>query len=133
VDGTVPNRYLSGLAIDPTDSSHVYLAVNGFSRQWTEGPGAGVGHVYESADGGTTWKDVSANLPDVPSNSLLALPGGGLLLGTDLGVVYRAPHRTGWQRVGRLPAVAVLQLKSGPDGRIYAATHGRGIYSLALR
>jgi hypothetical protein len=133
VDGTVPNRYLSGLAIDPTDSSHVYLAVNGFSRQWTEGPGAGVGHVYESADGGTTWKDISANLPDVPSNSLLALPGGGLLLGTDLGVVYRAPHRTGWQRVGRLPAVAVLQLKSGPDGRIYAATHGRGIYSLALR
>ena len=132
-DGSVPNRYLSGLAIDPADSDHVYLAVNGFSRHWTEGPGAGVGHVFESTDGGTTWKDISANLPDVPTDSLLALPGGGLALATDLGVVYRAPHRTGWQRVGHLPAVAVLQLKSGPDGRVYAATHGRGLYAIALK
>lgn len=132
-DGTVPNRYLAGLAIDPANSNHAYLAVNGFSRHWTEGPGAGIGHVFESADGGATWKDISANLPDVPTDSLLALPGGGLALATDLGVVYRAPHRTDWSRVGRLPAVAVLQLKSGPDGRVYAATHGRGLYSIALR
>ena len=53
-------------------------------------------------------------------------------LATDLGVVYRAPHRGTWQRVGHLPAVAVLQLKSGPDGRIYAATHGRGLYAIRL-
>jgi hypothetical protein len=133
VDGTVPNRYLSGLAIDPANSAHVYLAVNGFSRHWTAGPGAGSGHVFESWDSGTTWRDISANLPDVPADSLLALPGGGLVLATDLGVVYRAPHRTAWQRVGHLPAVAVLQLKSGPDGRIYAATHGRGLYAIRLR
>jgi hypothetical protein len=133
VDGAVPNRYLSGFAVDPADSSHVYLAVNGFSRQWTEGPGAGVGHVFESKDGGATWKDVSANLPDVPSNAVLTLPNGGVLLATDLGVVYRAPHRTGWERVGHLPAVAVLQLKPGPDGQVYAATHGRGLYSIAVR
>ena len=131
-DGSVPNRYLSGFAIDPANSDHVYLAVNGFSRHWTDGPGAGVGHVFESTDGGTTWKDISADLPDVPADSLVALPGGGLVLATDLGVVYRAPHRTGWQRVGHLPAVAVLQLKVGPDGRIYAATHGRGLYAIRL-
>jgi hypothetical protein len=132
-DGAVPNRYLAGLAVDPADSGHVYLTVNGFSRHWTEGPGAGVGHVFESTDGGTTWKDISANLPDVPGDSLLALPGGGLALATDLGVVYRAPHHVSWQRVGHLPAVAVLQLKAGPHGSIYAATHGRGIYSITLK
>jgi hypothetical protein len=131
VEGTVPNRYLSAFAIDPANSSHAYLAVNGFSRHWTEGPGAGIGHVFESTDSGSTWTDISADLPDVPADSLLALPGGGLALATDLGVVYRAPQQTGWQRLGHLPAVAVLQLKSGPDGRIYAATHGRGLYSVA--
>jgi hypothetical protein len=133
-DGTVPNRYLSGFAIDPKDANHVYLAVNGFSRHWTEGPGAGVGHVFESKDGGTTWTDISANLPDVPGDSAIVLPNGGLAVATDLGVVYRAPGRTSWKRVGNLPAVAVLQLKLSPNGNtLYAATHGRGIYTIGVR
>ncbi|SDM68355.1 glycosyl hydrolase [Actinacidiphila guanduensis] len=130
--GTVPNRYLSGFAIDPADADHVYLAVNGFSRHWTAGPGAGTGHIFESYDAGATWKDISTNLPDVPADSLLALPNGGLVAATDLGVLYRAPHRTTWSRLGRLPAVAVLQVKLGPDGRVYAATHGRGLYAITL-
>ncbi|MFF4801316.1 glycosyl hydrolase [Streptomyces sp. NPDC001351] len=133
-DGTVPNRYLSGFAVDPKNADHVFLAVNGFSRHWTEGPGAGVGHVFESTDGGTTWKDVSANLPDVPTDSAIVTPNGGLAVATDLGVVYRAPGHTKWQRVGDLPAVAVLQLKLSPDGStLYAATHGRGIYTIRVR
>ncbi|MFC8513902.1 glycosyl hydrolase [Streptomyces sp. NPDC057257] len=134
VDGTVPNRYLSGFAVDPKNADHVYLEVNGFSRHWTEGPGAGVGHVFESTDGGTTWKDISKNLPDVPTNSAVVTPNGGLAVATDLGVVYRAPGRTTWQRVGSLPAVAVLQLKLSPDdSTLYAATHGRGIYTIKVR
>ncbi|MGW1505011.1 glycosyl hydrolase [Streptomyces mirabilis] len=134
VDATVPNRYLSGFAVDPKNADHVYLEVNGFSRHWTEGPGAGVGHVFESKDGGTTWTDISANLPDVPTNSAVVTANGGLAVATDLGVVYRAPGRTTWQRVGRLPAVAVLQLKLSPDGgTLYAATHGRGIYTIKVR
>jgi hypothetical protein len=132
-DGTVPNRYLSGFAIDPKNSDHVYLAVNGFSRHWTEGPGSGVGHVFESMNGGTTWTDISANLPDVPADSAIVLPNGGLAVATDLGVVYRAPHHSSWKRVGQLPAVAVLQLKLSPNGKtLYAATHGRGIHTISL-
>jgi hypothetical protein len=38
------------------------------------------------------------------------------------------------QRVGPLPAVAVLQLKLGPDGLpLYAASHGRGIDTIRVR
>ncbi|GAA1986222.1 exo-alpha-sialidase [Kitasatospora viridis] len=132
VDGTVPNRYLAGLAVDPKNSSHVYLAVNGFSRAWTGGPGAGVGHVFESTDAGAHWSDISANLPDVPADSLAITPSGGLALATDLGVVYRPAGQTGWERVGHLPAVAVDELQIGADGRLYAATHGRGIWSVDL-
>lgn len=134
VDGTVPNRYLSGFAVDPKNANHVYLAVNGFSRHWTEGPGSGLGHVFESKDGGSTWKDISANLPDVPTNSAVVTANGGIAVATDLGVVYRAPGQTKWKRVGSLPAVAVLQLKLSPDGQtLYAATHGRGIYTIKVR
>ncbi|WP_405795587.1 glycosyl hydrolase [Streptomyces longwoodensis] len=132
-DATIPNRYLSGFAVDPRNANHVILTVNGFSRHWTEGPGAGVGHVFESKDAGTTWKDISKNLPDVPTNAALLTPNGGLAVATDLGVVYRAPHRMSWQRVGTLPATAVLQLKLSPNGKtLYAATHGRGIWSVGV-
>ena len=131
VDGALPNRYLSGITIDPNDTKHVYVAVNGFSRKWTEGPGAGIGHLFESHDGGTTWTDISANLPDVPADSVLTLPDGALVLSTDLAVFYRAPHGTQWKVLGEgRPTNATLQLLAGPDGKIYAATHGRGIWAI---
>ena len=133
VDGTVPNRYVSSIAIDPGNSEHAYVAVSGFSRKWTEGPGAGVGHVFETRDGGVTWKDISANMPDVPADSIQALPDGALALSTDLAVFYRAPHTTQWKVLGQnLPLNATLQLEVAPDGKVYAATHGRGIWSIPL-
>ncbi len=133
IDGTVPNRYVSGLAIDPHNGSHVYAAINGFSRKWTEGPGAGIGHIFESRDAGAHWRDLSANLPDVPANSVVLLPNGGLALGTDLAVFYRPANANNWKVLGRgLPTTAVLQLRTGPNGTLYAATHGRGIRSFNL-
>ncbi|WEB45319.1 glycosyl hydrolase [Streptomyces yunnanensis] len=130
IDGTVPNRYISGFEVDPANADHVFVAVNGFSRKWTEGPGAGTGHVFESTNGGADWKDISANLPDVPTDTVKLLPNGGLTLGTDLAVFYRAPGSHEWQVLGDgLPTTAVLQLRPGPDGNLYAATHGRGIWS----
>ncbi|MBW8804154.1 MAG: glycosyl hydrolase [Catenulisporales bacterium] len=133
-DGSVlPNRYLSGLEIDPADADHVFVTVNGFSRKWTEGPGAGVGHVFESRDGGATWADISANLPDVPANSVKLLTHGGLAVATDLGVFYRSGNGCEWKVLGtHLPTNATLQVKVGPDGYLYAATHGRGIWKIRV-
>ncbi|MGW2864765.1 glycosyl hydrolase [Streptomyces sp. NPDC001205] len=134
VDGTIPNRYISGFEVDPANAQHVYVAVNGFSRKWTEGPGAGVGHVFESTNGGTTWTDISANLPDVPANTVKLVPGGGLALGTDLATFYRPAGASEWKVLGgNLPTTAVLQLKLGPDNKLYAATHGRGIWAFDTR
>ncbi|HEY0690686.1 MAG TPA: hypothetical protein VGD71_16800, partial [Kribbella sp.] len=81
---TVPNRFLAGVGIDPANGQHAYVAVNGFSRRFTEGPGAGVGHVYETKDGGATWSDISANLPDVPTSAVKQLANGALVVGSDL-------------------------------------------------
>ena len=109
-----------------------FVGVNGFSRRFTEGEGAGIGHVFESTDDGVTWTDVSSNFPDVPVNSIQALGDGSLVAGTDLGVVYRAPGSTSWSRLGgNLPLTVALDVELGPDGKIYAATHGRGIWSIA--
>ena len=59
----LPNRYVAGLTVDPQHSGHVYAVFNGYSRRWI--PGGGVGHVFESWNGGASWTDISGNLPDV--------------------------------------------------------------------
>jgi hypothetical protein len=128
----VPLRYIAGVAV--ADDGTLYIAMNGFSRRFTEGPGAGVGHIFQSTDMGLSWTDISANFPDVPANSIQALTGGALVVGTDLGVVYRAPGATGatpWTRLGtNLPLTVDMDVELGPDHYIYAATHGRGIWRI---
>ena len=132
----VPNRYVGGVAVD--GAGNLFLAMNGFSRRFTEGPGAGIGHIFESTDGGDTWTDiggnpaVAGNFPDVPASSIKVTSTGGIVVGTDLGVVYRASGSTTWQRLGsNFPATVVMDVELGPDGNVYAATHGRGIWKIS--
>ncbi|MCF6377899.1 hypothetical protein L2K70_09800 [Nocardioides KLBMP 9356] len=131
----LPNRYIGGVAVDPSNENRVLVALGGFSRRFTEGPGAGTGHVYEytkGADGSWTATNISGNLPDLPANSVKVLPSGGLLVGTDLAVFYRAPGQTGWQRLGTgLPLTTVMDVEVY-ESSLYVATHGRGIWKTAL-
>ncbi|MCW2962918.1 MAG: glycosyl hydrolase [Actinomycetia bacterium] len=128
-----PRRYIGGVAA--AKDGTLYAAVGGFSRHFTEGEGAGYGHVFMSTDKGATWQDISdqatTKFPDVPANSVQALDDGTLVVGTDLGVVIRQPGATTWNRVGtNLPLTVAMDVELGPDGNIYAATHGRGIWSI---
>lgn len=129
----LPDRYIAGLAVDPRDPAHAYAVFNGYSRRWI--PGGGIGHVFETYDGGRSWQDISDNLPDIASDALV-IEGGRLALATDLGMytarAYRGA-RTYWTRLGSgLPNVSVNDVTPGPNGYIYAATHGRGIWRIAF-
>ena len=125
----LPNRYISGVTVDPHHPAHAYAVFSGFSRRWI--PGGGVGHVFETTDGGQTWTDISGNLPDIPGDALV-LSQGQLALGTDQGVFTAAAGEgaaTHWSVLGTgLPNASVNDLTAGPDGFIYAATHGRGVW-----
>jgi sugar lactone lactonase YvrE len=129
----LPDRYIAGMTVDAADPAHAYAIFNGYSRQWI--PGGGVGHVYETWNGGRSWQDISGNLPDIASNAMV-LAGHQLALATDLGM-YTASEgqgaQTRWSRLGTgLPNASVDDVTPGPDGYIYAATHGRGIWRLAV-
>jgi len=129
----LPNRYVSGVTVDPTNPAHAYAVFGGFSRRWV--PGGGVGHVFETMNGGQSWTDVSGNLPDIPGDALV-LSHGRLALGTDQGVFTAAEGQgtgTTWSRLGAgLPNVVINDLTAGPGGFIYAATHGRGVWRIAF-
>jgi sugar lactone lactonase YvrE len=127
----LPNRYIAGVTVDPRNPAHAYAIFNGYSRRWI--PGGGVGHVFETLDGGASWTDISGNLPDVASDALV-VSHGKLALATDLGMFTAAAGggaSTTWSRLGTgLPNASVNDVTVGPKGYIYAATHGRGIWRL---
>jgi photosystem II stability/assembly factor-like uncharacterized protein len=132
-DPVLPTRYVSAVAVDPSDPSgdHVYAAFGGFSRRWIDG--GGVGHVFESSDGGQTWVDISGNLPDAPTRDLILTNSGDLVLATDVGVfVADAGDHDAWSQLGgNLPHSVVDDLSLYPGGgSILAGTHGRGLWSV---
>jgi hypothetical protein len=133
----LPNRFLSGIWVDPADGRHVLVAVNGFNRRFSGGP-EGLGHLFESTDGGATFASVDGNLPDVPADDVVLADGGRTAyLATDVGMLVGArPGTSGaftWSRLGTgLPATTVMDLSVGPDGVLYAATHSRGIWGYRL-
>jgi hypothetical protein len=49
-----------------------------------------------------------------------------------LGTVVSSDGGAHWSRLGsNLPYTTVMDLHLGVDGLVYAATHGRGIWSIA--
>jgi hypothetical protein len=130
--GSLPNRIIAGVTVDAENPAHVFAIFNGFSRRWI--PGGGLGVVFESRDGGASWTNVTGNLPDAPGDAL-AIVGGHLVLGTDVGVfAAEVGDPTRWSRLGvGLPNASANDVSVGPDGRtVVAATHGRGIWTLRL-
>ena len=53
----LPNRYITSVVQDPSNNMHIYVTLSGYSRNWI--PGGSMGHVFESTDGGKSFKDIS--------------------------------------------------------------------------
>ena len=134
-----PNRYISGVAVDPSDKTGktAYVTLSGYARHWMIGPvDPGVGHVYRTTDGGTTWTDISGtgagHLVDAPANDVEVV-GNRVAVATDVGVYVSGRTGGSWSRVGSgLPNVITTDLSVTPDGRLLAATHGRGLWAISL-
>jgi photosystem II stability/assembly factor-like uncharacterized protein len=129
--GGLPNRYISGVKIDTANPNHAYVTLSGYSRKWMIGPDdPGVGHVFQTSNGGSTWSDVSGNLPDLPMDDVV-YRGSTLVVGSDVGVFVSSDNGATWSRLGtNLPNVVIGQLTVDPNGVLVAATHGRGIWTM---
>jgi hypothetical protein len=138
----LPVRYITAIKADPANANTIYVMLGGYGRKWIP-PGAtmdqinnvGVGHVFKSTDAGATFTDISGNLPDIATNSLL-VGSGHLIAGTDLGVFISSDLKgTSWSILGSgLPNSPAFQVRPDPANplHVFAATYGRGIYSITL-
>ncbi len=137
--GETPTRFVSGIAIDPTDPNHAFISFSGYNAYNPDAPG----HVFDvvvdptSCSGTTcdaTWTDVSHNLGDQPITDVALDSNGDLYASTDFGVDVLPNGTTTWVPASTgLPTVAVYGLTIDRAGRVlYAATHGRSAWVLNL-
>ena len=88
----LPKRYITSIAADPANPAHVYVSFGSYSRRWI--PDAGVGHVFETTNGGRTWRDDSGNLPDAPVYKV-AIRRGQLVVGSEVGAFISSRSHPG--------------------------------------
>ena len=126
----LPQRPVSGIAVDRSDWRIAYIAYNGFNAATPKRPG----HVFKTADGGQTFQDITSNLPDSPVNWVIVDPAyqNTLYAATDVGTFVTYDGGKNWFKLGSgLPVVAVDQISLDTFHRVIAAgTHGRGAWSL---
>jgi large repetitive protein len=132
---------ISGIALDTSDPTGLtaYVGIMGFH----------VSHLWKTTNGGVSWTDFTANLPDAPADAVLVDPGsnpsnGMLYIGTDVGVFSSPTAAANWTEVGPapnsgnpgfLPNVAVTALNmfnSGSAKLLRASTYGRGLWQFPL-
>lgn len=98
----------------------------------------GTNKVFISANGGTTWVDISGNLPDIPVNwsTFYANSNTQVYLATDLGLWYTTSingSSTVWQADGGIPKVGCKMIKySDATNTLALATYGRGLWTAKI-
>jgi hypothetical protein len=119
------------VAVSPADSNTAYVGMGG----------TGSGHIFVTRDGGTTWTNITGNLPDLSPHAILIDPLApqDIYLGTAAGVFVitdggRGGTNETWQQYGKaLPNAEVFGLEFSKVGsrQIIAATYGRGVWAIA--
>ena len=128
IDSGLATGYtITSFTTDPANGLHVLVTLSGY----------GTSHIYRSLTGSTagTWTDITgSSLPAVPFNCIVLDPADSThaYAGSDYGVYENTSVWTGntWTSIlGNLPTVSVQELGFNvSNGRLRAATHGRGIW-----
>jgi uncharacterized protein (TIGR03437 family) len=130
--GGLPTRSITHVTADPIDPSTVYATFSGYTIPTDRHPG----HVFKSTDGGNTWTDISANLPNLPVDDLVVDPDlpNTVYIGTDAGVMATGDGGVTWATLGTgFPNVVVQSLVLHRGSRtLRAATHGRSVWDYPL-
>lgn len=129
ISNTLPNRYVTSIAISPSDDNTAYVTFSGFSElDYTP-------HVFKTTNGGQNWTDISSNLPSIPVNDIIIKRDEStLFVATDLNVWASTNDGASWAIVGNdLPLTIIRDLKiHEPTNTLYAGTFGRSIHSYDL-
>ena len=126
-NGGLPNLAVTKITTDPNNPATAFVTFSGYTAS---------SKIYKTINYGSNWTNVSGNLPNIPTNCVVVNPANGnnIFVGTDLGVFSTTDGGSSWvQDVGGMANVPVVDLDyRTSDNKLFAATHGRSMYSSTL-
>jgi photosystem II stability/assembly factor-like uncharacterized protein len=130
----LPTRWVNGIAVDPADEDHAYVIFSGYRE------GDNAANIWETNDGGSSWTNISGNLPNAPLDSVVIDQADKLVIVSgDLGVFFLRkpvdqPNWTTWARLGtNLPNTSVQDIEvQASTNTLFAMTFGRGVQTIPL-
>ena len=124
----LPGYYVTDIKASNFEEDRVYLSVSGY-RDNDNTP-----HLYLSNDLGTTWVDVTGDLPEMPINHFEEYSTTQWFIATDNGVYLTENSGENWSRVGNnMPFIVVNDLAIDEIGNTLAAgTFAQSIWSISL-
>jgi hypothetical protein len=126
---TQPN--FTNIVVDPANPKIAYIVAGDVSA-YTGGAG---NHVWMTNNSGSTWTNLTGNLPDSPVTAIvLDSSSSTLYVATEMGVYSAAAGSTTWSLFGTgLPNVRVTGLELNKTLNVLAAgTYGRGLWEISL-
>ena len=140
LNAAAPGRFVTGIYVDPTNTNHAWISYSGYSAATPSTPGHVFEVTYDPNTATAAWVNIDtsngiAGGGDLPVTAIVRDDlTGDLYAATDFGVARLPSGTTTWQVAGTgLPIVEVAGLSISSSGRrLYAATHGRGAWSISL-
>ena len=133
--GNDPNRFVSGIHVDPANPNRAWISYSGFNATVPATPGHVFLVTYNPQGNSATWTDLSHDLGDIPVTDVAVDDvRGDVYAATDFGVFLLASGSTSWVNAAPgMPKVEVAGLTIVPAARkLYAATHGLSAWLLNL-
>jgi photosystem II stability/assembly factor-like uncharacterized protein len=122
----LPKRYCTRVTLDASDPKKVvaYATFGGYSKD----------NVWKSVDGGLTWTDIGAKLPEAPVRSLVVHPTHPkyLYIGTEVGIFASEDSGATWSPTNQGPTNCSVDELFFMGNNLVAVTHGRGVFRINL-
>ncbi len=128
ITGTLPNRYVTSVHASPNVANNVYVTHTGYKY------GEYIPHIHKSSNNGTTWVDISGNLPQAGINDMLVVPGNenNLFVANDIGVYVTYDAGINWYRVGNnMPIISVWDITyNATTQKLVAGTYAKSLQTI---
>jgi len=131
LEGYKFDKYVTDVVASPSEVNTVYVTYSGYrDNDFTP-------RIFKSEDRGSSWEDISNDLPDLAINELLILPDHAdsiLFVATDGGVYGSITSGENWERLGNnMPTIQVYDLVLNEmKNELVAGTFARSIMSFPI-